>query len=337
MPTIDRHLEYRNVVEILLDESLSLEEIKPYIRKLHAQFSEAAGVTGGEKGPGNEQFTQKNERAGISVRHAAKCLWPREDIRTLAFLRSAVKNINRLLNEGRSAVEVLYAGCGPYATFLSLIAPLYLPGQLKFTLIEINPVAFSAAERLIKRLGLRPYVRELQLADAIKYQVKPGVQFDLLISETMNMGLREEPLVPILLNLLPQLPADVVVLPENAFLDVVLAKAADLPGRSAAALRSSSQEFPVWQRRVFELKAALHSHPDGRFSPIRIELPDLHDYDYVAIYTEVQVHDQYLVRKAESDFSEPIIRELTEVEKGKSRLEAAYQLKPIPELKLIFT
>ena len=334
--------DYKKWLLPLLDTQLLMEDIAPNLRALHHHFSEITGITGMSKGKGNEHLTQKINTASISANGAARCMLAREDVRTLFFFRSLVEAISEVHHKKTGLpVNILYAGCGPYATFLTMVAPLFTPQDIQFTLLEINEVSFQAAKKLINKTGLSKYVSEFSHANAVEYKVRAQKHFDILISETLNFGLHGEPIVPILLNLLPQLPKDVIVIPENVWLDIAFVKTRDLPNGSASDLRKLDIEIPFWKTTVFELKKGLQNQlasaeEKDHCEKISINLPELKDYDFLAVFTKVVVYKNYIIKTAESDFTEPIVERLTDEEKNSRRMEVAYYLKPIPELKYFF-
>lgn len=336
-------IDYKNLLYPLLDESLSMEEVSVLLRKLHLLFSEGTGITGKQKGKGNERLTQLDTAAGISTNGAARCLWAREDIRTISFFRSLNKAIEKIKNEKpNKVVQILYAGCGPYATFLSMVAPLYEAEEIQFSLIEVNEVSYKVASQFIEDIGLKKYVSNFALADAIQYQIERDTDFDILVSETLDRGLKREPLVPILLNLLPQLPEDVIVLPQNVFLDFALVKKQDLPSNAASDLRNPSLDIEMWkEENVFDIQSALVHFKNGEmvghlFPSQYLNLPNIDEYDFVVIYTRVQVYEDCWMGLVESDFTEPLLTELKEEEKDKSKVELSYCIKPLPELQYTF-
>ena len=156
----------------------------------------------------------------ISPSGAAHCLL--EMKRTAIFLRGIKQAIDLKVDNGKTMVRILYAGCGPYA---SLITPLlydYSVDAVRVTFLDINPVSLNASEKLLNELGLGGFVEKFVLADATTYKV--DLPYDLVISETMQAGLKNEPQVQIFQKLIPQCNADTIFIPEQIIIDVYLLK-----------------------------------------------------------------------------------------------------------------
>ena len=115
-------------------------------------------------------------------------------------------------------IKICYAGCGPYAPFVTLIAPLFQPEEIQFSLLEINKNSVKSAKKLIEGLKLSNYINEFYTADAVTFQVPNANSFHILISETLDAVLYRECYVPILFNLLPQFNANITLIPENVIL-----------------------------------------------------------------------------------------------------------------------
>ncbi|HUX52792.1 MAG TPA: hypothetical protein VMV56_00110, partial [Williamwhitmania sp.] len=151
---------------------------------------------------------------------AAHCLL--EMKRTTVFLRGIKCAIDSKLHANNSRVEILYAGCGPYATLATPLLSFYTSEQVRVTLLDINPVSIKAAETLIVSLELEGYVADYTLADASTYQVDKS--YDIVISETMQSGLKKEPQVAIMQNLIPQCNSNTIFIPEQITIDAYLKK-----------------------------------------------------------------------------------------------------------------
>lgn len=164
----------------------------------------------------------------ISPEAAAGCML--EHIRTQVFVRGlyrAAKSLNK------DSIRILYVGCGPLAPFMSLTAPL-LPGA-RYTLVEISENAAAAAKTLIHRLRLQGHLDTLIVADATGMKFLAGASYDIVITETMDAGLYNEMMIPILINILPQVKREAILIPEEVTLELFVSKSA-----------GAGQRFPVF-------------------------------------------------------------------------------------------
>ena len=58
-------------------------------------------------------------------------------------------------------INVFYAGFGPYAPFVTLVAPFFKSNEVQFTLLEINKNSVESAKKLINALELSDYIKEV--------------------------------------------------------------------------------------------------------------------------------------------------------------------------------
>lgn len=154
----------------------------------------------------------------ISPSAAAYCLL--EMKRTAVFLRGIKKAIDKKLKNKDGIVNILYAGCGPYATLITPLLTMYNTNEIKITLLDINQTSLLAAEKLLKGLGLAHFIDEYILADASNYITNK--EYDIVISETMQACLQNEPQVSIMQNLIPQMKEDAIFIPQKIYIDAFL-------------------------------------------------------------------------------------------------------------------
>jgi predicted RNA methylase len=156
----------------------------------------------------------------ISPEGAAHCLL--EMKRTAIFLRGIKQAIDSKMSDCKEQVKILYAGCGPYATLITPLLHYYSADRISVTLLDINSVSLNSAEKLIKEFDLVDYINQFVLADAATYKVDR--LYDIVISETMQAGLKNEPQVAITQNLIPQCKFDTIFIPEQITIDAYLRK-----------------------------------------------------------------------------------------------------------------
>ncbi|WP_412465760.1 methyltransferase domain-containing protein [Pedobacter sp. KLB.chiD] len=194
--------------------------IKNAIDQLHVLFSGATGVKAGNIT--DEDIYLPNGKA-VSTIKAAHCL--KELERTRRFIRGINQAIEHLSDtiQGRT-LNILYAGCGPYATLLTPLTPRFTSAQINFILLDINSDSLAAARGLYEQLGLSEYVIDYVCTDATTYRFPHNVQTDMVISETMLNALRKEPQVAIMNNLIPQMRKDAIFIPEQIIVEAVLTR-----------------------------------------------------------------------------------------------------------------
>lgn len=183
--------------------------MKQSVDRLYAIFSGMTGITGDNFK--NEQIMLPSGKA-ISPSGAAHCLL--EFRRTAIFFRGIDKAIQQKLTEKQGApIHILYAGTGPFATLLLPLVPLYSPEEITVDLLDINQISLNAARELFDQLGLGQFVGKSYASDATIFVAEKP--YDIVISETMQAALKKEPQVAVMQNLIPQMPADVIFIPES--------------------------------------------------------------------------------------------------------------------------
>jgi predicted RNA methylase len=203
---------------LLFDENYL--HIKSAIDQLHLLFAGATGVKAGDIT--DEDIYLPNGKA-VSTIKAAHCL--KELERTRRFIRGIYQAICQFLDERPDqTVNILYAGCGPYATLLTPLATLFTPQQVNFIMLDINTASLDAARLLYSELGMLDYVMDFICTDATLYQLPEEVRFDVVISETMLNGLRKEPQLAIMNNIVPQLGSGAIFIPETITVEAVLTR-----------------------------------------------------------------------------------------------------------------
>lgn len=264
----------------------------------------------------------------LSLKHAAECLLDYK--RTAKFLKGMVSLIEEKQQQHPGEqIHVFYAGCGPYAPFVTLIAPLFTPEEIRFSILEINEPSLFMAKHLIVDLGLSDYIKECYKEDAITFKVPEAEKYHILFSETLDSLLYREAYVPILWNLLPQFSKECTLIPEN----VVITTSFTLP-------QSEEEEFAkeVFFGTVFDTRKAVNVNDGTQTLPEKFLAKKLvadeinEEYQNMVLDTEVHIYKDIRLTRMESSLTIPlqmlIPRPLTF-----NDMEFFYQLKPSVELK----
>lgn len=148
---------------------------------------------------------------------AAHCLL--EMTRTAIFLRGINQAIQEKLQQKQN-LQVLYAGCGPYATLITPLLSLYSADELRVDIIDINEVSLNSAKAVISGLGMDDYIGDYLLEDAT--EMKLTKDYDIVISETMQATLKNEPQMAIMQNMAQQINSQCVFIPQEIIVDAKL-------------------------------------------------------------------------------------------------------------------
>lgn len=161
----------------------------------------------------NRQDLQFDNGIALNPSDAALCI--QDLMRTRQFVRGIYQAIEDLLKTEQQAIHLFYAGTGPFATLILPILTKIHSDDLRLTLMDVNKKTLQFLDRVIHTLSIENYIEDIICADASTYQFQQAETIDILVSETMQYGLVKEQQVPIMINLVQQLPESTVIIPQN--------------------------------------------------------------------------------------------------------------------------
>ena len=289
--------EIRSLVLTMLDET-NPGVLFSACATLHQRLARLAELPDDSEESDDLRASTLASGTAISPRDAARCL--RDSARTTTFmrgLRAAVADATRRF-PGQT-IEVLYAGCGPFAT---LALPLIVerdPIEVQLTLVDVHERSLDAARRLYERLDALAYIRRFVHADAAEYAVDADRPPHVVVSETMQQALVREPQVAITRRLAPQLVPGGILVPERVTVEACLA---DL-----------SREFTLDAARPAErdriaLGTLLELSREARdpFRPVVVEIPAVAPRFHFHLLTTIQVYGDIVLREYDSGITSPL-------------------------------
>lgn len=343
MDTFDRPASagsYNRLLQPLTDELLSPRADHGRLRAaaagLYSLFSSVAGIGDDSNHPGDAEETGLAVGKAISPRDAARCVL--DYSRTAKFLRglhAAILEARRRFPD--TTVEILYAGCGPFATLAVPLAGRFNPSEVRFTLLDINRRSLDAARHIFQTFGLSASVRDYIQCDAASYRLGAGRVIHVAVTETMQAALEHEPQVAVTLNLAPQLCRGAIFIPQRINIDLCLCDPAkefttvpaEVEGGDAPA-EAGVGGRRIYLGRVFELDAESCRDPSAAGDVTRprdftIDVPESVGLN-VALLTSVTVFDSIALGEYESGLTCPrFLFDLGRVSVG-ARVEFAYRV-----------
>lgn len=247
----------------------------------------------------------------LSSFDAAICI--DEYIRTARFLKGVHMAICEVLDrfEGRK-INILYAGCGPYATLILPLLPLFGPDQLDLLLLDINDDSLKSVSNLLTDIGLGGYTVNLLKGNAIQYQTPASRPLHLVVSETMFRALIREPQVAITENLAPQLVDGGLLIPQQIHVDMGFSFFGKEPFLQTGSDRAAGCNYP--QRlvvdRLFSINKELFffkgNKLPGVFESGSYEVPaDFGAHPDLCLFTSLQIFRDVMLHSAESSITNP--------------------------------
>lgn len=215
---------YSLLLKKIADELLSQEAESNSLNAAAGLYSLCSSITGIDEHSDHADVaagTRLPNGEAISPRDAARCVL--DDIRTSKFL----KGLYAAILEARkrfpdAAIEILYAGCGPFAPLAIPLTTRFSSAEIKFTLLDAHKRSLDAARRIFQSLGKSAFVRDYIQCDAAFYKNAAPHPIHIVVVEAMQAALEKEPQVAITMNLSPQLCQGGILLPERITIDCYL-------------------------------------------------------------------------------------------------------------------
>ncbi len=256
---------------------------------------------------------------------AARCV--NDMARTSVYLRGLQDGIAEAMRRFDGSVNVLYAGCGPYATLAVPLMTRFSPGSVNFTLMDINERSLNAAMVLIKELGLEDYVDDYLLCDAVTYDHPKDKPVHLIVTETMQRAFDKEPQVALTLNLARQLAEGGIFIPERITISACLAHmgsehtlypaGSELPEEDLEDPARNRKRLPLGPLLDFtaesavELSGKIKEDGKGRpvFPPVKVSVPEDIDgiFDVVMLLTHINVYGRHRLGDYDSGLTNPLV------------------------------
>lgn len=219
MPISERQITLKTIAQAILSPSYKTFElfnaVKDYQQLLSSIYplSDANGIN-------IDKPIILPSGKSLSTKEAARCLIDFK--RTAHFIRGLYQGILHCQRQfPNEKIHILYAGTGPFAALALPMTSVFSSESISFTFVEINPESYENLQKTIDFFGISEFVRASILADAT--QLIPAEEtIHILLSETMQQSLRNEPQVAITLHLAPFLHPKGILIPEEVSVSVAL-------------------------------------------------------------------------------------------------------------------
>ncbi|MFT6501696.1 MAG: putative RNA methylase [Crocinitomicaceae bacterium] len=308
----------------LLNPEIDNKKTAKIIDEIHTTFQKILGISVGKSKMLHQAAVVTKFGKALGLSYAAECLIDYR--RTQQLLKGITSAIAQKQSKNpKETIKVFYAGCGPYAPFLTLVAPMYEPSEVQFTLLDVNTESIEYAKSLVQELGLTAYVDEYIVGDAIIAKIENASEYHILFSETLDSLLIRESYVPILCNLLPQFTKEVILIPENVQLKMKFVCFDKHNFRTEI-----SDQIIFDSRKAVEETEKTGRIPDA-FEPFKVPVEKNKNINGIILDTEIIVFDSLRISRSESAISMPFEFRLNAPENVK-KIVFEYQL--VPEIQL---
>ncbi len=316
----------------ILDEASSPDQLREALRQFAQLCSDHTGIVPDPSFDGWAGDTFLDSGVAINPQAAAHCV---NDIhRSVVFIRGVYAAIlacrQRIADQ---PVRILYAGCGPYATLLLPLLHKFTPGELEICLLDIHQQSLASVERLIAHFGFDAHHIQTVQGDACTYQ--HPVPLHLVIAETMQKSLEQEPQFAVTANLAPQLCAQGIFIPEKITVELCLVRVGKQAGSEPGERIALATVFTLLPAlAAAQLRDASYNQDTAwhELSPVAIEIPRLQNLaSFEALmFTRILVFAQHQLGDYEAEITLPLrCPELASL-RGGDRYRVRYQLGNYP-------
>lgn len=338
-------MNINTISDTILDETSSPEELREALDAFVLVCSEVTNIRPDPSFDAWAEDSLLDNGVAINPQAAAHCAVDYE--RSVVFIRGVYAAINALrLRFPDTRLEILYAGCGPFATLLLPLLGKLPPGELKVYLLDCHQRSLDSVKLLLTHFGLCTHSVQTIKSDACNYK-HPG-KLHLVIAETMQKSLEQEPQFAVTANLAPQLWPSGVFIPQR--IDVALELAdleheRDLFDKSQkngrVDLEKGAKRYPLARvctlspERAFDQMRLAQTNSDKtgpQLEPTIVVIPGMIDiarFD-AALFTRICVFEEYRLKDYESQITLPLkCHELLPLVGGE-RYRVSYQLGSYP-------
>jgi len=310
-----------NIVDIILDETSSRVRQHQALDDFAQLCDDMTGIQAEPTFDAWAEDTFLEHGVAINSQAAAQCI--KDYQRSIVFIRGVYAALTSLKPEisTQTPIRILYAGCGPFATLLLPVLVKFEPTDLDVRLLDIHQISLDSVHDLIANFELEAYQIETILADACTY--RSPEKRHLIIAETMQKSLEQEPQFAVTANLSPQLEPGGVFIPEKIEVSLCLAKLKNeqqtfnrLHHLDSESLLANKQRVLLGtllrlepERAAEQLDSAAYNHESSKLelAAVSIHIPELaalQNFDALLL-THIQVFGQHQLSDYECDLTLP--------------------------------
>jgi hypothetical protein len=312
-------MKLKDIADTLLDEASPSAQLQAALNAFVQQCSAVGGVIPDRDFDAWAGDSLLQDGVAISPEAAAHCVHDTQ--RTVVFIRAAFAAVKAAKTRfANGPIDVLYAGCGPYATLLLPILGRFNPEELTVHLLDIHQRSLDSVDSLIRHCGLQGHRINYIQADACHYHHPSNPH--VIIAETMQKSLEQEPQFAVTANLAPQLQANGIFIPQKVEVALCLAKLEDETAAfkrgnalDTNALMEAGNRHPLAtvlcltpEHAPGLRQQASPRHGSLALNPIHVTIPataHLDDFD-AALFTRVQAFEQHRLLDYESEITLPL-------------------------------
>lgn len=337
--------QLEDISAVLLAQSSSPRQLSKTLEHF-VQLCDTAGGIGPD--PAFDAWAGDSFLAdGVAIAPQAAAHCARDYRRSVVFIRGVYAAIEQAKRRfPGETLHILYAGCGPYATLLLPLLTRFDPAELDISLLDIHQRSLDSVDAILKHFDLAHYAARTVCADACTY--RHPCSLHLVISETMQKSLEQEPQFAVTAQLAPQLHEGGIFIPGKIAVRLCLAQLDEEQEQATNPVdygngvpHSSSDHYNLGSVLTLTPEAALPLlqaavFHEGRrkweLPPAVFEIPELHSPAgfAAALFTRIQVYGAHWLEDYDAEITLPQrCTDLSPLVAGE-RWEISYQLGGYP-------
>lgn len=342
----------KQIADELLLQQADDDRLSAAVIKLYSLCSSVTGISESSKHADGSEETGLPDGKALSPQDAARCVLDyNRTSKLLRGIHAAILEAQKRFPD--TVIEILYAGCGPFAPLAIPLTSRFSSAEIQFTLLDIHKRSLDAAQSTFQAFGLTSFVRGFIQCDAASYKQAGPQVIHIVVVEAMQAALEKEPQVAITINLAPQLCSGGIFVPERITVDCYLCDPTKeftiLPVEAddANSLLAGSGEDKVRAKlgRVLELTAescrnllasgsSVEHLGEFLFPKVILAVPEDLDGEFnIMLQTTINAFDSIALSDYESGLTCPkILFDLGKIRRG-DRIELEYHLGDRPGFK----
>lgn len=338
-------MQLEEISRTLLNEESSEKELIAALDAFATLCSNISGIEAELCYTAWSEDAHTSNGVAIDPKAAAYCV--KDYRRSIAFIRGTYAALKSLAQSSTrdTPIRILYAGCGPYATILLPLLPLFDSNQFSIQLLDIHQTSLDSVALLLKANNLHHYDVTLVCADACEY--KAASTFDLVLLEVMQKALEQEPQVAATQNLVTQLAPAGYLIPKLIEVDLCLVNSDAVASRAS---RHTPLGYFDYEKEAFiiKLKRLIALSLEDTLQQARtneraetsvlllgsIKIPEIDNLHLFspALFTRIQIFEHYCLEYYDSSLSLPSpCSELEPLTVGQ-KFQASYSMSAYPKI-----
>ena len=334
MPNARSLKKLSEISDVILDEASSQKDLHTALNDFSDLCCKITGIIPDRTFDAWSEDSYLDGGVAINPQAAAYCI--KDYQRSIIFIRAVHAAFNRLRTQlSNTTINILYAGCGPFATLVLPLLNHLLASNTRICLLDIHSKSLESVNTLLCHFGFdHPNIHFTQ-GDACTYQ-HPNT-LHLVIAETMQKSLEQEPQFAVTANLAPQLHGDGIFIPENIQVQLCLAqkksKGRTRTTKETRQLLGTLFNLDAKSAHVQAANARLNnSTAHYELTPVIIEIPKIEkpeNFDALFL-TRVRVFEHFVLGHDESEITLPAKCEELSPIRPEAQYTISYQLGNYP-------